>query len=176
MSDHDYSQGIMGDGAAILKDGKPMTIEEIVSTLTTAQAEIEALRAANRDLQNWFNDARAEAEKLQARVAELVEYIKEEVADGHTDKDYENILDGKIRIQATLETIGGWLTLDEFNQEANEGWCWIVYKGRVTEAYHDHQGHFRFHRLSQNVYLSECISAVMPWPYPEAPTELENQP
>jgi hypothetical protein len=26
MSDHEYSQGICGDGAAILKDGQPMTI------------------------------------------------------------------------------------------------------------------------------------------------------
>lgn len=42
MSGHEYSQGIMGDGAAILKDGQPMTAEEIVSTLTTAQTECEA--------------------------------------------------------------------------------------------------------------------------------------
>lgn len=33
--------------------------------------EIEALKAANRDLQNWFDDARATAEQAQARVAEL---------------------------------------------------------------------------------------------------------
>jgi len=45
MSDHEYSQGIMGDGATILKDGQPMTVEEIVSTLTAAQTECEALLA-----------------------------------------------------------------------------------------------------------------------------------
>jgi len=33
--------------------------------------EIEALKAANRDLQDWFDDARATAEQAQARVAEL---------------------------------------------------------------------------------------------------------
>ena len=33
--------------------------------------EVEQLRAANRDLQVWFDDARATAEQLQARVAEL---------------------------------------------------------------------------------------------------------
>ena len=29
----EYSQGVCGDGAAILKDGQPMTIEEILSKL-----------------------------------------------------------------------------------------------------------------------------------------------
>lgn len=38
MSDHEYSQGICGDGAAILKDGQPMTIEEIVDELRKGQA------------------------------------------------------------------------------------------------------------------------------------------
>ena len=33
--------------------------------------EVEALKAANRDLQDWFDDARATAEQAQARVAEL---------------------------------------------------------------------------------------------------------
>lgn len=31
-----------------------------------AQAETEALRAANRDLQHWFDDARATAERLES--------------------------------------------------------------------------------------------------------------
>jgi hypothetical protein len=38
MSDHEYSQGICGDGVAILKDGQPMTIEEIVDELQKGQA------------------------------------------------------------------------------------------------------------------------------------------
>lgn len=36
----------------------------------------------------------SEVERLWGRVAELIAYIKEEVADGHTYKDYENILEG----------------------------------------------------------------------------------
>lgn len=38
MSDHEYSQGICGDGAAILKNGQPMTIEEIVQELRDGQS------------------------------------------------------------------------------------------------------------------------------------------
>ena len=33
---HDYSQGICADGAAILKDGQPMTIEQILYELRCA--------------------------------------------------------------------------------------------------------------------------------------------
>ena len=62
-----------------------------------------------------------------------------------------------------------WVTVQQFQQEANEGWCWIAYKGRVVEAYHDYHGRFRFHRMSDNVYLTECIAYVMPWYRPELP-------
>jgi len=37
--------------------------------ITRLQPENEALKASNRDLQDWFDDARAAAEKAQARVA-----------------------------------------------------------------------------------------------------------
>jgi len=62
-----------------------------------------------------------------------------------------------------------WETVEEFQQQANEGWCWIVYNGRVTEAYHDNAKMFRFHRMSDNVFMTECISWVMPWIKPSAP-------
>lgn len=65
-----------------------------------------------------------------------------------------------------------WLTVDEFQATGYEGWCWISYKGRVTEAYHNHKGEFRFHSLSQNVFMTECIRAVMHWPCPEGPGDL----
>lgn len=38
MSNYEYSQGIGHDGAAILKNGKPMTIEEILEDLRTGQS------------------------------------------------------------------------------------------------------------------------------------------
>lgn len=59
-----------------------------------------------------------------------------------------------------------WQQIDEFEQESYEGWCWIVYKGRVVEAYHDHAGMYRFHRMSTNVYQRECIRAVIPMRIP----------
>ena len=62
-----------------------------------------------------------------------------------------------------------WQTLEEFTNEPNEGWCWIVYKGRVVEACHDHEGMFRFHPNSRNVYLSECITFAQAMVMPDRP-------
>tara|TARA_Y100000815_G_C12950029_1_gene352528 strand:+ start:193 stop:525 length:333 start_codon:yes stop_codon:yes gene_type:complete len=43
----------------------------VLANPIAAYDEITALRAANRDLQQWFDDARAEAEKAQARIKDL---------------------------------------------------------------------------------------------------------
>lgn len=40
----EYSQGVCEDGAAILKDGQMMTIEDIVATLTDLNADRERLQ------------------------------------------------------------------------------------------------------------------------------------
>jgi len=56
--------------------------------ITRLQSENEALEAANRDLQDWFDDARATAEKCQARVAELEAALKEARANLHEWSDY----------------------------------------------------------------------------------------
>lgn len=48
MVEHEYSQGIMGDGAAILKDGQPMTIEEIVAELRSNQKAVFDQAQVNR--------------------------------------------------------------------------------------------------------------------------------
>lgn len=45
MNTNDFSHGLMGDGAAILKNGNPMTIEEIVAGLS------EADKLKNRETQ-----------------------------------------------------------------------------------------------------------------------------
>ena len=63
-----------------------------------------------------------------------------------------------------------WQTLEEFTETPNEGWCWIAYKGRVVEAYHDHKGLFRFSPYSENVYLTECITAAQAMVMPDRPT------
>ena len=45
--------------------------------LADAQTENKAMKAANRDLQDWFDDARATAEQAHARVAELEHSLTE---------------------------------------------------------------------------------------------------
>ena len=65
-----------------------------------------------------------------------------------------------------------WQSVDDFKKEANEGHCWIVYKGRVALAYHDHKGFFRFNRTSTGMYMTECISSVMAINPPEKPSKL----
>ena len=66
----------------------------------------------------------------------------------------------------------GWISVQNFRDSGYTGWCWISYKGRVTAAYHDHLGVFRFHRWSDNVYMAECIRLVMPWHPPAVPGEV----
>ena len=56
----------------------------------------------------------------------------------------------------------GWMRLEEFQQEANEGLCWIDYKGCVVSAYHSYDGLFHFDKTNRNVYLRECIKFVQP--------------
>lgn len=72
-------------------------------------------------------------------------------------------------LQDALRQDRKWLTIAEMCGGSYEGWCWIVYKGRVVEAYRDHEYNYRFGKHSQHVYLSECITHVMAWPLPSAP-------
>lgn len=51
----EYTQGICGDAAAILKDGQMMTIEEIVSQLSNLNRRVEELEMA---LQGFVDDSR----------------------------------------------------------------------------------------------------------------------
>lgn len=69
----------------------------------------------------------------------------------------------------------GWISVEEFQSTPGECWCWIVYKGQVVEAYHDYKKHFRFYRSSYTCYMTECISAVMPWPLPSPPEVMKDK-
>jgi len=70
MSDHEYSQGICQDGAAILKDGVPMTPEEIITELERGQASGNSLPATlensamNLELISEMYDASVRAETI----------------------------------------------------------------------------------------------------------------
>ena len=65
-----------------------------------------------------------------------------------------------------------WLSVEEFKKLNNIGWCWIVYKGQVIEAFY-YEGIFRFHKTSCNCYMTECITHVKTWDKPELPIKEE---
>ena len=65
-----------------------------------------------------------------------------------------------------------WQSVEEFKEQEHVGWCWIVYKGRVVEAFYViPQGIFRFSKYSCNCYMTECITHVRTWDKPELPNE-----
>ncbi len=68
-----------------------------------------------------------------------------------------------------------WITVDEFQKESNEDYCWIVYKGRVVEAYHNHKQHFMASKYSDNRYLEECITCVQIIDRPHAPSKPDTE-
>jgi len=75
-------------------------------------------------------------------------------------------------MQAEIEQLKPyWISVDECQEESNQGWCWVVYNGRVVSAYHDHKGVFRVSDYTDNFYMTECISAVMVWEKPAPPTK-----
>ncbi|MER2529942.1 MAG: hypothetical protein ABTR07_18650 [Candidatus Competibacter denitrificans] len=57
MNDHtivpEYSQGVCGDGAVILCDGAPMTVDEVVGRLVLLDEESRKYRAALEWLSKW---------------------------------------------------------------------------------------------------------------------------
>jgi hypothetical protein len=52
LPEHEYSQGVCSDGVAILKDGKPMTAEEIIEELKAGQKNAQLAL----DFSNIIND------------------------------------------------------------------------------------------------------------------------
>jgi len=59
---HEYSQGVCGDGCAILRDGVMMTVDDIVDTLNAYQSEIAKLRrgVAASAYAEWVSNRRGE--------------------------------------------------------------------------------------------------------------------
>lgn len=65
----------------------------------------------------------------------------------------------------------GWISQRHIQATGFSGWCWIVHKGKVQEAYRDKKGAYRFHAGSSDCYMSECVTFVMPWQRPQPPVE-----
>ena len=79
---------------------------------------------------------------------------------------------GKWEVNAPTPTAPEWLTLEEFQKEANEGECWIFYKNRAILAYHDYEGAFRSKNSIR--YHPIYITHAMPIYKPEKPVNKER--
>ena len=66
-----------------------------------------------------------------------------------------------------------WQSVEDFKEQNHIGWCWIVYKGRVVEAFY-YQDIFRFSKNSCSCYMTECITHVKTWDKPDLPIKKEN--
>lgn len=75
MTEHEYSQGICGDGAAILKDGQPMTIEQIVQELQVAQ---ERIKVQNEKLNTQPNHIADAGEMVQGSLSLIGNFTDED--------------------------------------------------------------------------------------------------
>lgn len=102
MSDNEYSQGICGDGAAILKNGQPMTIEEIVQELKDWQAA-RAHESINRGhSRSWLNTldrwidlmSRVQKEPVCQAINQEVQRVKTEVMRYREHRVAPNIVQG----------------------------------------------------------------------------------
>ena len=86
--------------------------------------------------------------------------------------EVQEVLDS---MQQELNNRSQWISVEKFQEVPNEGLCWIVHKGRVKHAYHDHKSMFRFSPWSDNVYMAESITAVQPILTPEPPTQEQGE-
>jgi hypothetical protein len=68
-----------------------------------------------------------------------------------------------------------WQPFERFDIEPNEGWCWIIYKGRIVESYRDHNGQMLFYPNSANCYMRECITHAKPIIRPDIPEHLNEK-
>ncbi len=103
-------------------------------------------------------------QELHSQQGNKIERIIQWISDTR-DKKLKDML---IEMGWTPPT-AAWIDLKEFTEKADEGPCWIAYKGKVLQAYFDDRGLFRFHKNNRNVYLRECIIAVQAIKMPQAP-------
>ena len=93
-------------------------------------------------------------------------------SNGDTMVICKECMDVSMELAAPENSVQQWQSVEDFQKEANEGHCWIVYKGRVTLAWHNYEQIFRFSRTGAGCYMTECISSVMVLNPPEKPSKL----
>jgi len=90
----EYSQGILGDGAAILRDGEMLTIEQIVKELQDYRDNharlVEALREVSDEL----------ADELRGKYHGILGYPS-------TDRDYAADMDSVNKARTLLAQLDG---------------------------------------------------------------------
>lgn len=74
MSHPVFTEGVTGDGAAILRDGKPMTISEVIIALESGQKALDLLRSQRK---RYHNDLL----NLSAGISKIFR-ISSDLADG----------------------------------------------------------------------------------------------
>ena len=68
-----------------------------------------------------------------------------------------------------------WQSVEDFKKQDRVGWCWIVYNGRVVEAFYVLTGTFRESKHSCHYYEAKFITHVKTWDKPELPIKKENE-
>ena len=99
----------------------------------------------------------------------------ERLADEDSHNVIYNLHEDVLCLKEDLNNRSQWISVEKFQEVPNEGLCWIVHKGRVKHAYHDHKSMFRFSPWSDNVYMAESITAVQPILTPEPPTQEQGE-
>lgn len=90
MNNPEYTQGICEDGAAILREGQPMTVEEILDALRNSEqlkADVEQLKKGvelrdqqNADLHDMIADIHQERDQLRVALHGAVDDFIERIS------------------------------------------------------------------------------------------------
>ena len=103
-------------------------------------------------------------QELHSKQGNKIERIVQWIANTRDEKLKEMLVD-----MGWTPPPAAWVDLKQFIEKADEGPCWLAYKGSVVLAYYDDHQLFRFNKHNSNVYLRECITAVQAIKMPQAP-------
>lgn len=84
-------------------------------------------------------------------------------------KDIETCIDTHVKELVAEIQAPDWMTVEQFTQTKLLGHCWIVYKGKVVQAFYSYKDIFLFSSNSPNAYMTECITAVAKLDFPKMP-------
>ena len=164
---------------------KDTLISELMTSIKALRQDNEKVKAQLQDMVEKAATKRLPAYremveklfKLEEANREMVALFTEGFFSGKDHDRDEWVVRAKEYVSSFLKGFEGfpvylrWQSVELFQMEPNVGYCWIVHKGKVIPAYHDEREMFRCNKTSRECYMTECISKVMPWPKPDAPTD-----